>query len=313
MKRALAFVANYFKPQKAQGAVYKNGPGDIIFHIINITVLLTFTVICILPFYFLFVNTISNEEYVARNMVTFWPRGFTLRNYFMLRDVGGFFQSLGVTIARTVIGTALMVLLSSFAGYLFSKRTMWKRKLWYRLAIITMYFNAGLIPWFLTMMNLGLTDNFLGYIVPMMIAPFNIILVKTYVESIPKDIEESAEIDGAGILTIFLKIILPLSIPILATIAIFGAVAHWNSLQDSLILMQNSPNLFVLQHRLHIYLTQAGELTQIIAEANPNRVIRDVRIIQYTLAMASAIPIVLVYPLMQRFFIKGMMIGAVKG
>jgi len=311
VKKTLAFVANYFRPQKDERPIYKNRPSDIIFHIINITVFLVITIICIMPFYFLLVNTLSGEYYVSRNLVRFWPRGFTLRNYLMIFEVSQFMRALWITFARTILGTILMVLFCAFAGYIFSKKAMWNRKLWYRFVVITMYFNAGIMPWFITMMNLGLTDNFMGYILPMMVAPFNIILVKTYIESIPVDIEESARIDGAGILTVFFKIMLPLSIPILATIAIFGAVAHWNRFDDSLILMQNSPNLWVMQHQLHIYLVQAGELSQQMAQAG--QPVRDIRIVQYTLAMATAIPIILVYPFMQRFFIKGMMLGAVKG
>ena len=131
-----------------------------------------------------------------------------------------------MTVARTVIGTGLMVVVSAFAGYLVTRREMQHRTFWYRFLIITMYFNAGLIPWYLTMSMLGLTNNFLGYIIPTIVAPFNVILVKTYVESIPVELEESAFIDGAGYLKVFRYIIWPLSKPILATIAVFGAVGR---------------------------------------------------------------------------------------
>jgi len=313
MKKILIAVAGYFKPQKYEGSVYKNRPSDIIFHTINITILLLITLICIIPFYFLLVNTLSSYYYVSRNLVRFWPRGWTFENYLVLFDVGDFWQALWITVARTVIGTAAMVLVSAFAGYIFSKRTMWQRKLFYRMVIIPMFFNAGMIPWFVTMMSLGLTDNFLGFIIPMMLAPFNIILVKTYIESLPKEMEESAKIDGAGILTIFFKMMLPMSIPILATITIFGAVAHWNSLQDSLILMMNRQDLYVLQHRLFIHMTQEAQLRESLARSGAVGAIRDLRVVQYTLAMTTALPIILVYPLLQRFFIKGIMVGAVKG
>jgi len=313
MKKAALFIAKYFRVEKPSMPVYKLGAKDVIFHVINITVLLALTLVCILPFYFLFVSTISSNYYVSQNLVTFWPRGITLQNYLLLFDISDFMRAFWITTARTVLGTGSMVLLSSFAGYLFANRKMWRRKLWYRLTIIPMYFNAGMIPWFLTMLSLGLTNTFLAYIIPMMIVPFNIILVKTYIESIPPDIEESAKIDGAGILTIFFKILLPLCIPILATIAIFGAVAHWNSLLDSLILNMNSPELFVLQHVLRNHLQDAANARRFIIEANPNIILPDPRILQNTIAIASALPIILVYPLLQRFFIKGMMIGAVKG
>jgi multiple sugar transport system permease protein/putative aldouronate transport system permease protein len=125
-----------------------------------------------------------------------------------------------------------------------------------------MYFNAGLIPWYMNMSMLGLTNNFLAYIIPGIVAPYNIILVKTYVESIPAELEESAQMDGAGFMTVFMRIIWPLSKPILATIAIFGAVGNWNSFTDSLMLMQQSQNLRTLQHLLYNYLTMSTSLNE---------------------------------------------------
>ena len=214
--------------------------------------------------------------------------------------------------------TALMVVTSAWAGYLVTKQKMWKRSFWYRFLVVTMYFNAGLIPWYMNMLMMGLTDNFLAYIIPGMVAPYNIILVKTYIESIPSSLEESAVIDGASTLTVWRKIIVPLSIPILATIAIFGAVGNWNSFQDSLLLMNNRPDLYTLQHRLYIYLnsssnlgammSQGGNISEQAAASMLNQ-----RVIQYTVSMVSIIPILLVYPFMQRYFVKGIMLGAVKG
>ena len=141
---------------------------------------------------------------------------------------------------------------------------------------------------------LGMTNHYSAYIIPAIVAPYNIILVKTYIESIPAELEESAFIDGASYMMVFRKLIWPLSKPILATIAIFGAVGHWNSFQDSLILMSGNANLFTLQHRLYIYLM-------------------NTKVIKYTISMVSVIPILCVYPFMQRYFEKGIMLGAVKG
>ena len=208
-----------------------------------------------------------------------------------------------------------MVLASAFIGYLVTKKEMKSRKFMYRFLIITMYFNAGLIPWYLNISMLGLTNNFLGYIIPSIIAPFNIILVKTYIESIPSELEESAFIDGAGYFKVFTSIILPLSKPILATISIFGAVGHWNSFIDSIILMQNAPNLYTLQHRLYVYLTTASNLEQII-QSSPASAVQHAlnsKVLKYTISMVTIIPILAVYPFMQKYFQKGIMLGAVKG
>ena len=213
-----------------------------------------------------------------------------------------------------------MVMASAFVGYLVTKQQMWHRKFWYRFLVITMYFNAGTIPWYLNMSMLGLTNNFMAYIIPGIVAPYNIILVKTYIESIPAELEESAFMDGAGYWTIFRKIIWPLSMPILATIAIFGAVGHWNSFTDSLILMQNAPELYTLQHRLYLYLTTSSNIGALMnggvsssAAEGIMQTALNAKVIKYTVSMVSIIPILLVYPFMQRYFVKGIMLGAVKG
>ena len=197
---------------------------------------------------------------------------------------------------------------------------MWKRSFWYRFIVITMYFNAGIIPWYLTMSMLGLTNNFLAYIIPSIVQPYNIILVKTYIESIPHELEESAKMDGAGYLTVFAKIIWPLCKPILATIAIFGAVNHWNSFTDSLMLMPNAPELQTIQHKLYIYLNQSSNLAAIMKSGGGSGVsaamqasLFNAKTIKYTISMVTILPILCVYPFMQRYFEKGIMLGAVKG
>ncbi|NLW89935.1 MAG: carbohydrate ABC transporter permease [Clostridiaceae bacterium] len=296
---------------------FRRGTTDIVFDVFNIAVFSIFSLICIFPFYYLFINTISDNDLVGKGLINFYPVGINLSNYLALRDVSDLGNSFLVTIARTVLGTALMVAASGFAGYLVTKHKLWHRSLWYRFLVITMYFNAGLIPWYLNMLMLGLTNNFWAYIIPGIIAPYNIILVKTYIESIPKELEESAIMDGAGTITIFRKIIWPLAKPILATIAIFGAVGNWNSFQDSLILMQSSPELYTLQHRLYVYLQSASNLEAIMqGGSGASQVLTNSlnsKVVKYTISMATILPILLVYPFMQRFFVKGIMLGAVKG
>lgn len=292
--------------------------GQSMFDVGNTIFFALFTVLCVFPFYYLFINTISNNDAVTSGMVNFYPIGVHFKNYIALKDVADLGSSVIVTVARTIIGTALMVLVSAWAGYLVTKQKMWKRSLMYRALVITMYFNAGLIPWYMNMLMLGLTNNFMAYIIPGMIAPYNIILVKTYIESIPASLEESAVIDGANTPTVFLKIILPLSVPILATIAIFGAVGNWNSFQDSLLLMSGKPEMYTLQHRLYVYLNQSSNLSALVSgsgqlsQAQADTMLSS-RVIKYTISMVSIIPILCVYPFMQRFFVKGIMLGAVKG
>lgn len=307
----------YYKTHKRS---YKLTPGDIVFNILNYGFFIIFTLSCIFPFYYLFINTISSNDLVSRGLINFIPRGINFDNYVNMIKASEIGQAFFVSIGRTLLGTALMVMASAFVGYLVTKQQMWHRRFWYRFLVITMYFNAGTIPWYLNMSMLGLTNNFMAYIIPGIVAPYNIILVKTYIESIPAELEESAFMDGAGYWTIFRKIIWPLSIPILATIAIFGAVGHWNSFTDSLILMQNAPELYTLQHRLYLYLTTSSNIGALMnsgvsssAAEGIMQTALNAKVIKYTVSMVSIIPILLVYPFMQRYFVKGIMLGAVKG
>lgn len=305
--------------EKTHKRKYRLTPGDILFNILNYAFFGIFTLSCIFPFYYIFINTISSRSAVAQGKITLYPIGVNIKNYIDILKVNDVFRAFGVSVGRTLLGTALMVLATAFIGYIVTKQEMWHRKIWYRFLIITMYFNAGIIPWYMNMNMLGLTGNFMAYIIPGIVAPYNIILVKTYIESIPAELEESAFMDGAGYFTVFRRIVWPLSKPILATIAIFGAVGHWNSFTDSLILMQNTPKLYTLQHLLYNYLNKASNLGAAMNGGNSAQAaqaMQDVlnnKVTKYTVSMVSIIPILLVYPFMQRYFEKGIMLGAVKG
>ncbi len=300
--------------EKSHKPKWQLTPGNIIFTILNYAFYTIFTLSCIFPFYYLFINTISDNDLVRKGQVTLLPKGINVQNYIAMLNVSDLGNAFIVSIARTLLGTALMVAATALVGYLVTKQELWHRKFWYRFLVITMYFNAGTIPWYLNMSMLGLTNHFAAYIIPGIVAPYNIILVKTYIESIPAELEESALIDGAGFLTVFRRIIWPLSKPILATIAIFGAVGHWNSFTDSLILMQSAPSLYTLQHRLYIYLNQNSNIAQMM-NAGGSGILptMSTKVLKYTISMVTVIPILLVYPFMQRYFEKGIMLGAVKG
>ena len=233
--------------------------------------------------------------------------------------IQGLFQALKVSLARTVVGTIVTVVIAAFLGYMFTRESLWHRKLWFRLVAATMYFNAGIIPWFITMKNLGLTNNFWVYIWPTAVQPFYIILCKTFVESVPKELEEAAEIDGAGTLRVFFQIMIPVIKPILATVAIFAAVAQWNSFQDTLLLITDD-KLYTLQYTLYNYINQASSLKSLVNNStNASAVAASMAhastatSVRMTVTIVVVTPIILVYPIFQRFFTKGIMIGAVKG
>jgi putative aldouronate transport system permease protein len=290
---------------------------------LDISLYIIFTIItflCIYPFYYLIINTISANDLSANGDIIFLPRQLHLENYKEVFKIPGLGNAAFISFARTVLGTFLSVLASGFLGFMFTQEKMTGRRFLYRFTILTMYFSAGLIPWYITMNNLNLTNNFLAYVIPGMVSPFNIILVKTYVESTPKSLQEAAEIDGASILTVFLRVMIPLCKPILATVAIFSAVGNWNSFQDTLLLVTDD-KLYTLQYILYKYINQAsslanliksnaGSIGTIISNAATEQTATSVRM---TVSVIVVLPIMLVYPIFQRFFIKGIMIGSVKG
>lgn len=290
-----------------------------IFNIFNYTFFILFTLICIYPFYYLIINTISANDISANGGVNFIPKGIHFGNYLSVIKIKGLDTAIWISIARTLFGSACTVLASAFLGFMFTQKKLWGRRFWYRFIVITMYFNAGLIPLFLTMKNLHLTNNFWVYIIPLIVQPFNIILVKTYVESIPASLQEAAEIDGAGVITIFRRIILPTSKPILATIAIFSAVGQWNSFNDTLIYVTDQ-KLYSLQYLLYCYINQANSLKALINNTAGSGVNymslatqQTPTSVRMTVTVIALIPILCVYPIFQRYFVKGIMIGSVKG
>lgn len=293
-------------------------PGDVCFDLINVLLLTVFTLICVFPFYYLFINTISDNALSARGLITLLPKGVHFENYIQIFKISGILTAAIVSLARTVIGTTLSVFASAFLGYLLTKRNMIGHKLVYRFIVVTMYFNAGVIPWYINMMNLHLLNNFLVYILPTIVAPYSIILVKTYVESIPSALEDAAQMDGAGYMARFAWVILPVCLPILATITIFSAVGQWNSFQDTLFLISDN-RLYTLQFLLYRYMNEAEALATIIKTAESSELLVNMTItqtptsIKMTVSMIVVLPILLVYPYFQKYFVKGIMIGAVKG
>ena len=239
--------------------------GDKMISVVTYIVYALFAFVCVYPFYYIFINSISANNLSERGKVILYPLEIHFSNYISVAKIPSLLDAAQVSVLRTVIGTALTVIVAAFLGFLFTRQTLWKRKFWYRFVVVTMYFNAGVIPWYLTMKTMGLTNNFWGYIFPTIIQPFYIILCKTYCESVPQALHEAAEIDGAGTLRVFFSIMLPVIKPILATIAIFAAVSQWNSFQDDLILMTNAPKLHTLQYMLFQYINQVNSLKALIS------------------------------------------------
>lgn len=297
----------------------KTSKGDRTFQVINILIFAIFAIICAYPFYYLIINSISANDLSASGKVNFLPHGFQLENYVKVFQLNGLGTAALVSLGRTVLGTICTVLASVYLGFMFTQQRMWHRKLWYRFMVVTMYFNAGLIPMYMTMKSLHLTNSFWVYIIPAIVQPFNIIMAKTYVEFIPPALQEAAEIDGAGTMTVFAKVILPTCKPIMATIAIWAAVGQWNSFQDTLMYITDQ-KLYSLQYLLYTYLNQASSLATMVQQSGGNvsavanlATQQTPTSIRMTISVIVVLPILFIYPIFQKSFVKGIMIGSVKG
>ena len=291
-------------------------PQDILFNVICGVFFTLFALLCFYPFYYLFICTISDPQLVEVGQITVAPRGLTLESYAEVLKIDNLANAAMISVLRSVLGTVTSTLCSAYLAYFFTKRNMWGRKFWYRLVVATMYFSAGMIPEYLNNRALGLINTFWIYIIPGLVGVYNMILIKTSMESLPAELEESAVLDGAGYMTRFFLIVVPLQKPILATVALFLLVNHWNDFFTTQLYVTNPKN-YTLQFLLYEFLNQVKNSANAVVTGNEGltATIQTVRTtsIRLTLTAVVIIPIMLVYPFVQKFYVKGVMIGAVKG
>lgn len=302
-------------PQKQSNKI-KTSPQEKILHGINCIIMILAVLVCIYPFYYLIIYSLSDPSQASKG-VFLLPKGFTLQAYKWIFEGSDFPHAFLISGSRTVINTVLCLLGSSLFAYLVTKKEMIGRKFVYRFVIITMYLDAGLIPWYFTMKTYHLNNSFLLYIIPGIINAYFVILIKTFIEQIPPSLEESAQIDGAGFFRTYFSIILPLSKPILATVAVYASVGAWNSWRDNYLLVQ-SPKLQTVQLILYNCINQAQTLANnmkngatSISGAAATAVSADG--IRMATTIVATLPIIMVYPFLQKYFVKGVMMGAVKG
>ena len=277
--------------------------------IINSLILGLFTFICVYPLWYIFINSWSSPAAVNRGVYLI-PREFSVEAYTNLLEIPGLTSSIGIAFARTILGTLLTLMCCSFAAYILANRDLPCRKLLYRFFIITMYVNAGFIPYYLLISNIKLKNNFLVYILPYAVQAYFIILIKTYIESIPGELVESAEMDGAGLVKVFFRIILPLAKPGIATIGLFVAVAHWNDwFTGNAYMLQDQP--LPLQTHLRKMISVSQQELEDMGSMQGGRAP-----VPETLKMGAivitTIPIGCVFPFIQKYFVKGLLIGSVK-
>ena len=291
----------------------KKSIADKAFVILNTIFMIAFVVITLYPVLNTLAISFNDGTDALRGGIYLFPRKWTLKNYITVLQKDNLITGAYITVLRTILGTVLALFTNAILAFIVSrKRFLFKKSLslfW----VITMYVNGGMIPIFLLYKNLGLTNSFMVYIVPGMISAFNMLVIRTYMNGIPDSLEESAQLDGAGYTTIFLKIISPLCKPVYATVALFVAVGQWNSWFDAMLYNRMSPEFTTLQYELMKLLSsvtnQGGS-----AEAMKNAVgAVTPASIRAAATILTMLPIICLYPFLQRYFVKGMLVGSVKG
>lgn len=277
--------------------------------------------ITIYPFLNSLAISLNHADDTTRGGITLFPREFTLRNYELIFTNPKIYNAYAITILRTVIGTVSGLLFTGVLAFGLSHQNLVGRKFYTYFCLIPMYFGGGLIPTYFLIRGLGLTNNFWVYIIPLLVGLWNMLIMRTYFQGIPLGLEESAKIDGANYITIFFKIIFPISSPIIATIALFIGVMHWNSWFDAAIYI-NDQSLKPMQNVLISIINEARFAEQIAATAGGVAVdmgnigrgkVTNVRSITMATMIVTILPVIIVYPFIQRYFIKGIMIGSLKG
>lgn len=284
-----------------------------IFDRLNIALMIFFCFIILYPVWYTIILSFNDGTDAMKGGIYLWPRKFSLENYITVAKTPGIFKAFGITISRTVIGVITHVLFTAMVAYGLSKRELKGRKLYLTIGIITMFFNGGLIPTFLLIKDLKLLDSFLVFIIPTLFSFFDLIIFQSFFRELPRSLEESAYIEGANDFQIFFKIILPLSMPVLATIALFNGVFHWNDFFTGVIYI-NNPDLQPIQTFLYKVIAQSSsnQMMNAMPATMSNVQKTTSESIKLATMVLTTLPIVCVYPFLQKYFVKGMMLGAVK-
>lgn len=290
--------------------------GRKIFLCINIIFISLLTIICILPVWTIFCYSLSSSVAVGSGQVTFWPVDFTLAPYRFVMTNERFWRAFGVTCYRILLGVPVTMLMTILAAYPLSKsvHSFKARKYYIVFFLIPMLFSGGLIPSYILIYNLDLLDSIWALILPGAVPIGNVVLLMNFFRSLPEEIEEAALIDGAGYWRVLYRIILPLSIPSLATVCLFTLLGHWNAWFDGLLYM-NRQEYYPLQSYLQTLLANSDQLLKLTG--NLEDIVARMQVSDQNLRAAqifiSMIPILCVYPFMQRYFTTGLVMGSVKG
>ncbi|GIO56882.1 sugar ABC transporter permease [Paenibacillus sp. SSG-1] len=288
--------------------------GDRVLSFIIHTLLVLALIAVLYPLLFVLAASISDPSKVLGGEVWLWPKGITFRGYEKVFQNNDILQGYGNTILYTVIGTAINIVMTILAAYPLSRKDLAGRGYFTAFFVFTMFFSGGLIPTYLLVKNLGMVNTMWALIIPNALAIWNVIIMRTFFQqNIPIEVQESAQIDGCSNLQILVRIVLPLSMPILAVMTLFYSVAHWNSFFSALIYLTDRSK-YPLQLVLREILIQSN--LKDMVETNEESLAKSVmegESIKYAVVIIANLPVLLLYPFLQRYFVKGLVIGAVKG
>jgi putative aldouronate transport system permease protein len=292
---------------------------DIAFHIFNYLFMILLVIVTLYPFLNTIATSFNSGIDSVRGNIYLWPREFTLENYKAIFATGTIYGAFFISVARTVISVVFGVFLTTMISYTLSRKEFIFRKQITAFIVLTMYFNAGLIPVYFLIRSLGLINNFAVYIIPGLVSAFNMIVIRTYIQGLPESIIESARIDGANEMRILIRVVLPLCKPVLATIALFIAVGSWNSWFDTFLYASSVQELSTLQYELMKILSSAltSNATQAMASGGVNAQAIASKMVTPTsiraaITIVAAVPILVVYPFLQKHFVTGLVVGGVK-
>ncbi|MDN4077542.1 carbohydrate ABC transporter permease [Paenibacillus polymyxa] len=286
--------------------------GEAIFDFFNNIFMLVICFVTLYPVWYVLVNSFNEGADAMRGGIYWWPRLFSLDSYQAVFANSGIMTAMGVTVAKTLIGTIVHVFFTAMIAYAYSRRELIGRKLYMLIGTITLFFGGGLIPTYLLIRDLGLLDSFWVYIIPAMFSFFDLIIFMAFFRELPDALEEAAKIDGANDFSIFCRIVLPVSMPVVATISLFHGVYQWNDYFTGMIYINNT-DLQPIQ--TYLYRVVAQSSSNQVMSAAPGIVAQSVtsQSIKLATMVITTLPIVLVYPFLQKYFVKGLMIGSVKG
>lgn len=285
--------------------------GEKIFQVFNYIFLVLLCIAMIYPFVHVTALSLTASDIVIRPGIHLYPEKFSSEAYVKIVQDRGMWLGLANSVGRTVVGTILSLAFMSMGAYAISKTYLPHRTFWTMFMFFTMFFSGGLIPTYLLMKNLGLVDSYLIYILPLLVGTFSLIILRNFFMNISHEIEESAKMDGANDIAVLIRIIIPMSKPILATLALWHAVGHWNSWFDALIYINTEWKLVLQIYLRRIVIESEVELLQRIQQGGA-AVVNPINL-KAAVLMVSTLPILVVYPFLQKYFATGIMIGSIKG